>query len=140
MEIELSPNLEAMLVSAERYALGRRTYIVSETVDYLIPLIPNLSDGCLQTIISDLENKIRYGVGSYGDACDYQDWERLWAEIGIELKKRDGCKEEIIRCKDCKHSEPWYGDKSRCFLWAEDGIGVFNDGFCSYARKKENDG
>ena len=45
---------------------------------------------------------------------------------------------EIIRCKDCKHSEHWYRDKRRCFLWAEDGIGVFDDGFCSYAERKEN--
>ena len=45
---------------------------------------------------------------------------------------------EIIRCKDCKNSEHWYRDKRRCFLWAEDGIGVFDDGFCSYAERKEN--
>lgn len=44
----------------------------------------------------------------------------------------------IIRCKDCKNSEHWYRDKRRCFLWAEDGIGVFDDGFCSYAERKEN--
>lgn len=22
---------------------------------------------------------------------------------------------EVVRCKDCKHSEHWYRDKSRCF-------------------------
>ena len=42
---------------------------------------------------------------------------------------------EIIRCMDCKHSEPWYRDKSRCFLWNESGIDVFNDGFCNYGEK-----
>ena len=89
MKIELSQNLEEMLISAERYALGRRTYIVSETVNYLIPLISNLSEWCLQTIISDLENQIKYGTGSFGDACDYQDWARLWAKIGEELKERE---------------------------------------------------
>ena len=89
MKIELSPNLEAMLISAERYALGRRTYIVSETVGYLIPLIPNLSDRCLKTMISDLENQIKHGTESFGDFCDYQDWMRLWAMIGDELKARE---------------------------------------------------
>jgi len=44
---------------------------------------------------------------------------------------------QIIRRKDCKHSEPWYGDKSRCFLWHETGIDVFNDGFCNYGKRKE---
>ncbi len=46
---------------------------------------------------------------------------------------------EIIRCKDCKHSEHWYRDKRRCFLWHETGIGVFEDGFCNYAERR-NDG
>ena len=43
----------------------------------------------------------------------------------------------VVRCKDCKHSESWYGDKSRCFLWHETGIDVFNDGFCNYGERKE---
>lgn len=43
----------------------------------------------------------------------------------------------VVRCKDCEHSEPWYGDKSRCFLWHETGIDVFNDGFCNYGKRKE---
>lgn len=42
---------------------------------------------------------------------------------------------EIVRCKDCKHSEHWYRDKRRCFLWVEDGIDVFDDGFCNYAER-----
>lgn len=44
---------------------------------------------------------------------------------------------EIVRCGYCKHSKPWYGDKSRCFFWNEDGIDVFNDGFCNYGKKRE---
>jgi len=46
---------------------------------------------------------------------------------------------EIIRCKDCKHSEFWYRDKSRCFLWHEEGIDVFDDGFCNYAVRRTDD-
>ena len=46
---------------------------------------------------------------------------------------------EIIHCKDCKHSEHWYRDKARCFLWHEQGIDVFEDGYCSYAERKEGD-
>lgn len=44
----------------------------------------------------------------------------------------------IIRCKECKHSEHWYKDKRRCFLWAEDGIDVFDDGYCNYADMRES--
>lgn len=43
--------------------------------------------------------------------------------------------QSIIRCKDCKHSEHWYRDRCRCFLWSEYGIGVFDDGFCNYAER-----
>ena len=44
--------------------------------------------------------------------------------------------EAVVRCKDCKHSEEWYGDKRRCFLWHESGIDVFEDGFCNYGKRK----
>ena len=47
--------------------------------------------------------------------------------------------EKIVRCENCENSEPWYRDKSRCFLWYEDGIDVFNDGFCSYGTERKND-
>ena len=47
--------------------------------------------------------------------------------------------QEIIRCKDCKNSEHWYGDRRRCFLWSEDGVSVFNDGFCNYAERRTDE-
>lgn len=44
---------------------------------------------------------------------------------------------EVVRCRDCKRSEHWYGDKRRCFLWHEDGIDVFETGYCSYGERKD---
>ena len=44
----------------------------------------------------------------------------------------------VIRCKDCKHSHPWYADRRTCELWAETGVDVFNDGFCSYGERKDD--
>ena len=46
---------------------------------------------------------------------------------------------EIIRCKDCKNSEHWYRDRRRCFLWSEEGVSVFDDGFCNYAERKQDE-
>ena len=43
---------------------------------------------------------------------------------------------EVIRCKDCKHSEHWYRGKRRCFLWHETGIGVFEGGYCNYGKRR----
>jgi hypothetical protein len=45
----------------------------------------------------------------------------------------------VVRCKDCKHSEYWYRDKCRCSLWSEIGIDVFEDGFCSYGERRDDD-
>ena len=46
---------------------------------------------------------------------------------------------EVVRCKDCIHAEHWYRDKSRCFLWHEEGIDVFDDGYCSYGKRKDGE-
>ena len=59
-------------------------------------------------------------------------------ENSVEIK-RSSQDLEIIHCRDCRHSEHWYGDKYRCFLWYEDGISVLEDGFCNYARRRTND-
>ena len=46
---------------------------------------------------------------------------------------------KIVRCKDCKHSEHWYRDKARCFLWYEGGIDVWEDGYCSYGERRTDE-
>ena len=51
-----------------------------------------------------------------------------------KLRNLPSAEPEIIRCKDCKNSEHWYRDRRRCFLWSEDGVSVFDDGFCNYAQ------
>lgn len=45
----------------------------------------------------------------------------------------------VVRCKNCKHSQHWYGDKRLCHLWNETGIDVFEDGYCSYGERKTDD-
>lgn len=67
-----------------------------------------------------------------------QDMEQAEIEKAFELGQ-ESAKAEIVRCKDCRHSEHWYGDKSRCFLWHEEGIDVFEDGFCNYAERRTDD-
>ena len=46
---------------------------------------------------------------------------------------------EVIRCKDCEHSKYWYRDKHLCYLWSETGIGVFEDGYCSYGERRKDE-
>ena len=64
--------------------------------------------------------------------------ENLIGEIVCKVDLLPSAQPEIIRCCDCKHSEHWYRDKARCFLWHEEGIDVFEDGYCSYAERRED--
>ena len=60
-----------------------------------------------------------------------------WAKE--RLRELPSTQPEIIYCKDCKNSEHWYRDRRRCFVWAEEGVSVFDDGFCNYAERKDNE-
>ena len=73
-----------------------------------------------------LDRDFAFYLGALHDAAD-------------GIKNLPSAQPEIIRCKDCKHSEHWYRDKSRCFLWHEEGIDVFKDGFCNYAERRTDE-
>lgn len=84
---------EQMMVSAERYALGRRTYIVSDTVNYIARHIDGMSEHCRQILIKDIKE-----CTDYGDACDKSDW------LGL-LNKLDNitlmCMDTKKPCSEC---------------------------------------
>lgn len=65
---------EQIVISAERYALGRMTYIVEITVNYILKEIEydKLSDRCLSVIAEDIRNKKNLGM-----ECD----EKLWLKL-----------------------------------------------------------
>ena len=65
-------DISMILVSAERYALGRRTYIVQWTCEIIRNNLHLLSAKDRQVMIRDLENPI-----SYGDECDKVEWLKL---------------------------------------------------------------
>lgn len=69
---------EHMIISAERYALGRMTYIVSLTVDYILKEIKEnkLSDECLDVIREDINNTKNLGM-----ECDKKQWLKLLDRI-----------------------------------------------------------
>ena len=72
MEIDFKGNKEnisMILVSAERYALGRSTYIVGWTCEIIRNNLHLLSDKDRQVMIRDIKNPI-----SYGDDCDKAEW------------------------------------------------------------------
>lgn len=75
-------DVSMMLVSAERYALGRRTYIVGWTCDIIKKNIHLLSEKDKEVMIRDIENSI-----SYGDECDKQEWVLLLKKLRKENSK-----------------------------------------------------
>lgn len=81
MKINFNGNIEdlsAMLVSAERYALGRQTYIVQWTCEFITKNLNLITEKDKQVMIKDIEKPI-----SYGDECDKIRWLKL-----LEVLKR----------------------------------------------------
>lgn len=78
ISVPCDENFSEMMVSAVRYALGRRTYIVFETVNYIKSVLPYLTRKAVHVIYTDIveaesENRL-------GDECDVEAW--------MYLKKR----------------------------------------------------
>lgn len=83
---------EQIVISAVRYALGRMTYIVSLTVEYVLKDIEKnkLSSKCLQLIRRDIVEELHpdtLRVDPIFTADIIKDWQRL-------LKKIDEVMEE----------------------------------------------
>ena len=84
--IEINEMFELMLISAVRYAIGRRTYIVQDTVTYVCALSHYLSNWCLDILLRDLVEA--FEKGNLGDNCDWQDWTRCVQVLAKERDKR----------------------------------------------------
>ena len=69
---------EHIVISAVRYALGRMTYIVELTVNYVLEEIENdeLSDRCLNVIREDIKKAQNYGMD-----CNKAHWLKLLNRI-----------------------------------------------------------
>lgn len=85
--VPVDADLGMVLNWAVRYALGRRTYAVSATVDYILPLVPDLNKKTLWCIESDIDEYIRRGF-SLGDDCDREAWMLLLRSVRDEIERR----------------------------------------------------
>ena len=86
--IELDENLESILICAERYACGRRTYMPSIVVDYIELLVPKLSTKTLVVIGNDLSTADKTNNLGHPQ-IDAPLWLDLYKAITEELKKRN---------------------------------------------------
>lgn len=81
--VEMDENFQEMLVSAVRYALGRMTYIVGLTVDYIMPMIQNLKTKYINIMIDDIDRQ-----GEYGMDMDKDEWMKLLGRLRAERERR----------------------------------------------------
>ena len=65
-------DISMVLVSAERYALGRRTYIVKWTCEVIRNNLHLLSQKDRQVMIRDIKE-----ANNYGDTWDKKEWMEL---------------------------------------------------------------
>jgi hypothetical protein len=80
---------DLMVIAAVRYCLGRMSYIVSDCVDWLIQIWPDLSDNTRATILRDVrleierdnermkEDGTRPNFGPLGMDIDRKEWLRF---------------------------------------------------------------
>ena len=75
--------LRGMLISSVRYALGRQTYIVSETCGWVRSYAHAIDRKTRTVMIRDIEEQERFG---YGMDMDKQEWVNLlaWLKDGQE--------------------------------------------------------
>lgn len=86
MTVEINADFGEMMNWAVRYALGRRTYAVTDTVRYVMSLLPHLDDktiGCMERDIREA-----FAASAVGDRCDAEKWSHLLNGLRIELKNR----------------------------------------------------
>lgn len=82
--IEFDKTLCEMLVSAVRYALGRRTYIVKDTVQFIIKYMKYFDDNSLYIMLNDIKTAHDYG----DEHIDKPHWDMLQTIIKNELHER----------------------------------------------------
>ena len=74
-------DLSAMLVSAERYALGRTTYMVQWTCEVIANNLNLVTLKDKKVMIRDIKN------ASYlGCECDVKEWNKLLEKLENEVK------------------------------------------------------
>ena len=83
---------DLMATAAVRYCLGRRTYIVSDCVDWIIQQQSAISPAALRIIVRDIreamarDDEARERGDQHlplGDDVDRRDWERALAGVNL---------------------------------------------------------
>lgn len=78
-------DISAMLLSAERYALGRQTYIVDWTCEFIANNLHLILEKDKKVMIRDIREQGKYG---YGQQCDTESWLKLLMVLERDLLEK----------------------------------------------------
>lgn len=88
-QVPIDNEFQAILISALRYALGRRSYLPPDTIAYIRHLLPVLHDNTLIIMESDLLMEFkRVARMAINDYPYIKEWETLYKDIKTERTKR----------------------------------------------------
>ena len=88
---------ERVLLYSLKYAIGRRTYIVSLTTDYIRSHLPYLTQYTVDAMVNAIKEYSDSVYGKpygMGDPCDEMEWSRLYKELSL-IKDKKVKKKEV---------------------------------------------
>ena len=90
IELKLDYVFRDMIISALRYALGRRTYITAETSEFIIENKAIIDSRMKQVMLADLGQYLERRNKGFitDDKCDYEVWVNLYNWLSkLEVEK-----------------------------------------------------
>lgn len=84
--------LNQLLFLSFRYALGRRTYVVSDVVRYIMKNKELLTDNTIKRICSEIDETDKKNLG---DHCDVS----MWLQCSADLKQYISNKTNCFNCE-----------------------------------------
>ena len=88
----MADDFSLIAMAAFRYALGRRTYIVSVVCNYIKANVAMMERRHLPLLIKEIEEADTFN--GLGDACDRYEWMQLKEHINAYLKRTEKLRKE----------------------------------------------
>ena len=86
--VQINNDFEQMLICAERYAIGRQSYLPPDAIAYIKFLIPQLSANTLYIIATDIAEEFRRYVRIDKEMPYGEEWAELAKIVLVEYNKK----------------------------------------------------
>ena len=90
VHVPVDKQFEDILVSAVRYAIGRYTYSAPNTILFIAPLVPYLSDNAIVVLSRDIQRELEMAERLRLKMPYYNEWKMLKEDIDKEAGNRHG--------------------------------------------------